>query len=65
MGPAGTSTYVCVFKHRFGPLLHFKSHIFVCSTLGKGNSLFYLLTKTTTNQAGDFVSPAFFMADKQ
>ena len=43
-------------------MLNYNSHIFVFSTLGKGKSLFYLLTKTTTNQAGDSESPAFFMA---
>jgi hypothetical protein len=30
------------------------SHIFVITVLGRGISLFYLLTKTITIQAGDF-----------
>ena len=61
MGPLGTSISKCVFKHRIGPVLKHKSHIFVSSAFGKGKSLLHLLTKITTIQAGDSKSPAFFM----
>jgi len=42
-------------------VLNIKSHIFVNSTVGKGTTLFCLLTKTITIQAGEFISPAFFL----
>jgi len=58
----GTSISVCVFKHRFGPVLNDNSHIFVYSTSEKGQSFFCLLTETIFNKAGDPESSAFFMA---
>ncbi len=42
-------------------MLTINSYIFASSTLGKGSSLFYLLTKTTTIRAGDLFRLPFFL----
>ncbi len=55
-----TSNSICVIKHDPEPVLTINSHIFASSIFGKGNSLFFLLAKTTTIRAGDFISSAFF-----